>query len=473
MAQEKWSPLRFGLSLVRMSSTLRSLSAPLAVGALAFVAVLRKPETLLQGDAYLALVAGRFVAQHGLPTVDTLATVTRGQAWIDEQWLGQLLIYASERLGGPTLLVLSEALVTAAAFAVAARYALKRESGLLAILVSALAGIFFCAIFFGVRPQMFSLLLFAIILSRIGDEDPPLWTIAVLVLWANLHGAVLVGAALVALRGAYTLLAGDRQRALRSGALIALAAVSPFASPYILQLPAYFVSIGHLQDSSRHLPIIEWTPMQWQSGWVFFLVAGVTLLLALASWSKHPRRFELAVLLLTALAAWRANRNVQWFGLALAAYGPTLIAPYLRWRPALALHLASGGAFAAVLFFTARAFTVSFAANDAVLPLLHDALLADPQTSAVVSEDLADWALWREPLLQGRIAFDVRFELLDDQQARDLATFLYGRPGWQTLYPEARLVLVSRNHRALSEQLLHLSSARLLWQNEAVRLVER
>src|SRR5579872_7372940 len=45
-------------------------------------------------DSWYALLSGHVVATSGLPGRDHLAVMTAGRAWVDQQWLGQLALYA-------------------------------------------------------------------------------------------------------------------------------------------------------------------------------------------------------------------------------------------------------------------------------------------------------------------------------------------------------------------------------------------
>ena len=92
----------------------------------------------------------------------------------------------------------------------------------------------------------------------------------------------------------------------------------------------------------------------------------------------------------------------------------------------------------------------------------------------MISDRFADWALWHESLLAGRLTFDVRFELLGSEDARHVTQFLEARPGWQLLYPDARIVLVSKRlHPKLSAEVTRLPHARILWDDALSRLVAR
>ena len=70
---------------------------------------------LLSSDGWLALVGGRLIAHHGLPHHDTLAALTSGRDWIDQQWLGQLAIYGLDVVGGIRLLLAVNLLLVAGA----------------------------------------------------------------------------------------------------------------------------------------------------------------------------------------------------------------------------------------------------------------------------------------------------------------------------------------------------------------------
>src|SRR5436305_4877660 len=77
----------------------RDTDVLLGVGlaAIAIVLLTLVPKCFLQ-DSWLALVAGRNVAQHGIPYHETLTIFGHGRTWIDQQWLSQLLMYGSYQI---------------------------------------------------------------------------------------------------------------------------------------------------------------------------------------------------------------------------------------------------------------------------------------------------------------------------------------------------------------------------------------
>src|SRR5512133_2464963 len=92
----------------------------------ALVLAIRLPD-LVAPDTWLALVAGRKIATGGLPHHDTLTIWPHGASWVDQQWLGQLLMYGTHSVGGLRLVLFLNAVVLVAAFALALGVA--RSSG--------------------------------------------------------------------------------------------------------------------------------------------------------------------------------------------------------------------------------------------------------------------------------------------------------------------------------------------------------
>jgi hypothetical protein len=54
--------------------------------------LLRMAPSHFNQDTWLALVDGRYVVQHGIPRADSLAVLTSGTRWIDQQWLAQVAV---------------------------------------------------------------------------------------------------------------------------------------------------------------------------------------------------------------------------------------------------------------------------------------------------------------------------------------------------------------------------------------------
>src|SRR2546423_4660637 len=58
------------------------------------------------GDFYLSLGSGRFIAQHGFASQDPFATIAQGGTWLNQQWLSELPFFrVPQALGPPGLAV--------------------------------------------------------------------------------------------------------------------------------------------------------------------------------------------------------------------------------------------------------------------------------------------------------------------------------------------------------------------------------
>jgi hypothetical protein len=90
-------------------------------------------------------------------------------------------------------------------------------------------------------------------------------------------------------------------------------------------------------------------------------------------------------------------------------------------------------------------------------------------------ERYADWLLWKDPRLRGRVAYDARFELLTNRQLVDLY-FWRSRigPNWQG--PARRdqvIVLDVANDRFVERDLLAAGGVRRLYRDSNVSVLVR
>jgi len=323
-----------------------------------------------------------------------------------------------------------------------------------------------------VRAQSISMVLFAATLVLVRSETKRahfVWPI--LALWANVHGGVLVGCAIVALRGVF-----DLAKKKPGGVIfIAGAAAAPFATPYAAQMPEYFARYASHVGATSEFPVIEWLPPKGDFT-SYGLVVAVIALIGVPWIRKRekPEWFEAFVLLACAAAGLRAARNMVWFGVALVVYGPALIDRVERIRVELRV-VARLAKLAPIVLLAGvvRLALLSQASLERMYPTgalepLRAAMKEHPETHLVASDFLADWVLFRAPETEGRIEIDARLELLGREQARDLGRFLFA--GDTSLYPDARLALISKDHARLVE---HLRGKTVLWESGDALLVWR
>ena len=299
----------------------------IVLGAFAIVLVLALRKELVV-DGWLALVSGRWIAQHGLPSHDTLTVWTHGRRWTDQQWLAQLALYGLWRVGGIKLALLVHALLVTAGLAGAALIA--RRHGATARSVTWVAIpvlIAYYPVASVMRPQSFAFPLFAAVLWLVLDDARRpsrrvFLTLPLLVLWANLHGSVLLGAGLVSLTG---LVAMVQQRRPSGHGLVLLLApwACVFASPYALHLPAYYEKILVGGDFKQF--VTEWAPttLTATTAPVYLIVLGGLWLIGRAG-RRAPLLDQLAFVF-AAVLAFEAVRNTAWIGLVALAVLPPLV----------------------------------------------------------------------------------------------------------------------------------------------------
>jgi hypothetical protein len=182
---------------VRLEAHALLIAALCAAGA---VSVLMTPLRLRQ-DAWLALVDGRYVAAHGLPSHDPFGVLTHGVRWVDQQWLSQLALYGIDRLGGLALYSGVTALLAIGTLALAIAAA-RRLGGQErhVMLVLPLAGVLYCAGALAIRTQSLAYPLFLATLwllvyeARRPSARRIYLVLPLLLLWGNLHGSAALGA---------------------------------------------------------------------------------------------------------------------------------------------------------------------------------------------------------------------------------------------------------------------------------------
>jgi hypothetical protein len=423
-----------------------------AVAVLAIALLLAVPHDF-NVDSWLALVTGRAVWLGGIPHRNLLTAIPHHTRWTDEQWLSQLASYAIYRLGGLGLLgVVNVALLIGP---IAGSVAIARRRGASFLAVVATIGPCVCLIAPSreIRTQEFAVPLFAALIWLISADarggariNRVYWCLPILVLWANLHGSVTLGAGLVVLYAA-TLLWERRTRlrtdfrAWRRPLLLGAGAVlAILITPYGLGIVEYYRTT--LFDSSLRHYVTEWRPITTKLPLTVVWLA----LSGLAAWSfvRSPRRtvgWEQLGLLILALGALQVMRNALFFGLfglmvvppalgTLEAHGDASArSPAGARRRILINGACVGFAAAGLLGATVAALLRSPASiidageSPALISAVRHETSADPSLHVIADDHYADLLLWADPGLAGRLAVDARFELLGPGQLAALSDF--------------------------------------------------
>jgi hypothetical protein len=420
-------------------------------------------------DTWLALVSGRHVWQSGIPHFVTLTAIPQGRQWVDQQWLSQLASYAAYRVGGLGLLGLIGATAFAGGIGAAVVAARRLGATTLSVLLLLPLAILLAYPGLEIRTQDFAVPLFVAVAYLVAvDARRPsrrvFWCLPLLVLWANLHGSATLGALLVGLHAVTLAWARRREltgsvRALRRPvALLAGAGVSLMITPYGTGIVGYYRSTM-LDSSLRHV-ITEWGPIT-SMPVVAGALAAVVVIALWAVWRHRARStpWERLALLLLAAGSASVVRNAVFFGLFALIVVPFWIGhdaasrPLTPRRVALAngglvcLGLVAVGIAAAVTMFGPSS-TIEFRYQRAgVLTAVQHAAATDPSLRVMGDVRFDDWLLWRDPVLQGRMAYDGSYELLTPGQLDRLQN-LFSRYGsnWKQFARGYRVVVLDRRY---------------------------
>ena len=409
---------------------------------------------LVVGDTWLTLTAGREIVDHGLPHTEHLTVLGEGATWTDQQWLAQVVFYAADGLAGMRAVILLGIALVLLALALAAASArtggASSRSTFAVGLLAVLAGPWGWTL----RAQTTALPFFTGVLwllvdaSRRGIRRRTLLVLPLLVVWANLHGSVVLGAILTVLL-AVTELIRARRVSWEPLALALLAPLCVLASPYGTKLVAYYDLM--LVDAPFAPILREW---QWSRPdattalfWLLAIVAAA--LLAMRRCRSRLTTYELLVLGVTFVGAVQAVRGVIWFALAAAAILPIALDGVLTRADVEAprvnrvISLAALGALAvALVAFVARPATWFVSEWPEAQVAAMRAATRDPDVRVYATDGTADWLLWRIPDLRGRLAYDVRFELYDQATLDRIVQFNARRGAWKQLLAGYDVVVI-------------------------------
>lgn len=284
--------------------------------------------SIASADFWWHLRTGQLIFDtHAVPHTDPFSFTALGRPWIAHEWLSELIMYLLYRLGGypPILLVFSAAAATA--FGLMA----WRSQGAPAARILALVLAVWCAHpTFSIRPQEFSLLLFALFYAvlenyrRTGSARGLMVLPPLALLWVNLHGGYVLGPALILLFLAGA--AGDvlarlpvarpfpaqaKALGLTLAACLAVVPVNPNG------LKMYIYPFQTLHSEAMRALLMEWQPPNPRLPlfYPFFLLVGLGVL-ALVVRRKNLRVTEVLIFAFFAGAALDSMRFVSLCALA-------------------------------------------------------------------------------------------------------------------------------------------------------------
>jgi len=445
------------------------------------------PPHLLVTDSWLVLAGGREVFEHGLPTRDEWTVLAVDRTWTDPQWGAQLLAYGAHALGGhPLLTVFAEAFVFVA-FGIAAAAGRSLGAGPRAIALVLFPVIIAAPFAWTIRAQVFALPLYTGLLWLLASEARrPSRRVYIafplLVVWANLHGSASLGALLTMLLGAIELISSRGRSGIRSILLLVLPPLAVLATPYGPLTTARYYHLM-IVDPPFGRNVTEW---QWADPDLdtlgFYVLAAFALVIVLARW-RQLRVFDGVTVALTFVGAVWAIRGIPWFALACMVLLPVAIGRALEGKPAPIRRRfnrsLTAGAAAILLAVVVASFVRDPSWYERNWPeaSVHEAVetAAGSDTRVFAATRYGDWLLWKEPTLRGRIAYDVRFEILDPETFLRIARFR-GEQGddWKTVADGYDVIVLESGAKPSSvPDFLSEPGARALYRDDKIVVVQR
>ena len=315
--------------------TFPKLAEGLLLGAVA-VCALVMPAT---PDTYWHLRAGQDIWRTlHVPLADHYSYTAAGRFWPNHEWGWQALSYALHRAGGWPLLEAGGAAIVTGAVAVMFRLMVGSMATRALLIV---VGLPLVSTAWALRPQLVTQLMMMVLLWLLARERYR-WLPLLFVVWANAHGAVAMGGAVLAVVAAVALLrarggtAGERRRARALAAATPVCALATLATPLGLRL---WTIIGESMQKSHDNRIAEWrSSLEVGPFQITFWILAAAFVAILIARRRRLRQAEWAdlVLLTAALVilplAVRAVRNVTVFLLVAIPAASRLLGADFRFR---------------------------------------------------------------------------------------------------------------------------------------------
>jgi hypothetical protein len=294
------------------SSKLTWLAVALGAGACALLGS-------IGADARWLAALGRTILEQGSIPSGVPYAAAPSVDWVNVPVLGELVFHALQVVGGDrgflvAQLVAVTAALTLLALGMRALGASDAASAVVLMLV------FFAAVpsFLIVRAQLFSLVLFctALLLLRAESRTPSrrVWLLApLIVLWANLHGGVLVGLAIAA---AYLVLERARREPVVAASVLSVCCAGLFLTPALVGSGHYYLGVLRSEAAQRGEGL--WAPLSVGNPFdVLFIVLAIPLLVF--AFRSGSRVWELACIAALAGLTLHAGRNSVWLLCFIAA----------------------------------------------------------------------------------------------------------------------------------------------------------
>lgn len=307
-----------------MRALINRLTIPTTVIVVLFFIKLMNP-VFYDPDFYWHLKTGEYIVSHlSIPSTDPFSYTAAGKPWVAHEWLTELILYSVNRFWGFLGIRIMVAGLLCMAFLVLFRFARKLVLDDTRALILNL--VFFAPLmpYGSPRPQIFSFLFFALLLCILleykyfGSTRKFIAIPFLMLAWVNLHGAYIVGFALMVI---FTAMEWIRYRvAAKSGntsmpglrkliIIIFLSALFTNINPHGVNVwihPFYLMSM----EASKSV-IAEWQSPNFHIAYYqYYLILILGYFVALSQSRKKPDITECVIPALFILAGMVSQRHL-------------------------------------------------------------------------------------------------------------------------------------------------------------------
>ncbi len=228
--------------------------------------------------------------------------------YINLHWLSQIYYFLLYKIGGLEILAFSHAVIITLTFIIVFLLAYKHSNNLKISSFVTLLTMALSVTNFALRPQEFSILFFALTLFFLKTNR--LFLIPLLfVLWANFHGAFIIGLLLVGIECLGSL-------KLKYFVTLAFSILATLLTPWGLKL---YQSVLNVESENFANLVSEWYPptIHEQAGFIFFSM--LLFLFILQNFRKQSlSRLELLTLVVFTLLALHSQRAIIWWAIVVS-----------------------------------------------------------------------------------------------------------------------------------------------------------
>ncbi len=375
-----------------------------------------------------------------LEHIEIYSFTAAGHAWINHEWLAELLFFGLYRLFGDGGLLFAKLLVGLTIVLIMTIICRQRQchpvvyaAVMVPVIISMSPG-------FMIRPQLFSFLCFAVYLQVvcrfISGKHNRLYLLPLLmVMWVNLHGGFLIGIVLLgAAAGLQTLAFLARQAPKVTlgplWAAFASTVLATLANPY-----GYNLHLFLYRSLSVERPISEWNPVTVLDGsFLAFKILMVVFAATVIFARRKTSWWETGGLFLMMYASIRHQRHVPFFAIMAGPYlihhGSRLLGQIqVRWSH---VRLSRGSLAMIVVFFSLLAFYQA--------------------TEGLGIYRLAKWRIIVDPAVYPVAA--VRFMEQNKFKGNLLLPFEWGEYAIWKLYPACRVSIDGRFRTAYPDHVI-------------------